>query len=706
MGRGLLEHIRHNALRGGVALSAATVLGFGTLWAASPAQAFTSQVFISNGQLTVQSAAESNWITVTPSSHPVLGPTYRVTETRAGGALTAGGSQCQAIATNVVECASAAVVSMLLAGGDGDDSLQWPTIGVRAAAVGGPGADFLEPGPGRDNLLGGDGVDTVSYRTRLTPVSLSLDNAGNDGASGELDFISSDVENLTGGQADDVLIGDAGANRLSGWGGDDRLVGGPGGDELQGAAGTDTADYSARFSPLSVTIDNVANDGEAGEQDNVEEGTEVVLGGSGADTVTGNDFQSNTLLGGPGNDKLTGGMWWEDTLDGGPGADTMSGEGRDDLVTYESRTAPVVVTLNSLANDGEAGEHDKVLPDVEQVRGGSGDDQLSGSSAANRLEGGPGNDALNGSGGNDTVSGGDGNDKVGGGGGNDVLVGGFGADAHVGGGGVDNASYADTEVPLVVSIDGAANDGAPGEGDNVKTDVETLTGGAAGDRLTGSGDAETLVGGFGNDQLFGLGGADVLTGGIGSDDLNGGAGSDTASYADHAAGVIVSLDGAANDGTGAEVDNARTDLEKVEGSVYDDLLIGGTGANTLLGSWGNDVLDGGLGPDQLYGGFGVDAVTYAARVVPIVVKLDNDANDGQAGEKDLIRTDVEEVRGGTANDKLTGSARPDRLFGGFGDDFLSGLAGNDLLDGQDGFDTVDGGADPDTCSGESLTNCP
>src|SRR6266511_5116940 len=85
-----------------------------------------------------------------------------------------------------------------------------------------------------------------------------------------------------------------------------------------------------------------------------------------------------TQLGGPGNDVLNGGRQ-TDALDGGTGADAMSGGGDPyDHVLYDSRTAPVTITLDGVADDGEAGEGDNVGADIERATGGSGDDLIVG----------------------------------------------------------------------------------------------------------------------------------------------------------------------------------------------------------------------------------------------------------------------------------------------------------------------------------------
>ena len=86
------------------------------------------------------------------------------------------------------------------------------------------------------------------------------------------------------------------------------------------------------------------------------------------------------------------------------------------------------------------------------------------------------------------------------------------------------AKLGDRVAPIAASIDGVANDGEAGEGDNIATDVESIVGGSAGDTLTGGAGNETLIGGAGNDTLSGLAGDDVLDGGAGADHLDGGAG--------------------------------------------------------------------------------------------------------------------------------------------------------------------------------------
>jgi Ca2+-binding RTX toxin-like protein len=121
------------------------------------------------------------------------------------------------------------------------------------------------------------------------------------------------------------------------------------------------------------------------------DGNDVLVTGTAADSVSGG-----------GGDDVLDGSGGGDLLDGGPGRDT---------VDYRSRTAPVVVTLDGVANDGEHAEYDNVVA-TENVLGGQGPDVLVGDAGDNVLSGGDGNDAIAGGGGNDTLIGGPGQDGI------------------------------------------------------------------------------------------------------------------------------------------------------------------------------------------------------------------------------------------------------------------------------------------------------
>jgi Ca2+-binding RTX toxin-like protein len=159
-------------------------------------------------------------------------------------------------------------------------------------------------------------------------------------------------DELVGGTAADIVTGDEGDDVLAGRGDHDVLRGGEGKDHesggwgadmlfeaaalngadfLDGGPGQDTVSYSERTAPLVVTLGGRADDGEAGELDDVTS-VERVLGGSGADLVVGT-ANREALRGRGGADELRGSVG-RDTLFGGPGGDVLKGgiDGRRDLL--------------------------------------------------------------------------------------------------------------------------------------------------------------------------------------------------------------------------------------------------------------------------------------------------------------------------------------------------------------------------------------
>jgi Ca2+-binding RTX toxin-like protein len=340
-----------------------------------------------------------------------------------------------------------------------------------------------------------------------------------------------------------------------------------------------------------------------------------------------------------------------------------------------------------------------------------------------RLDGGDGGDVLIGGGANDLLDADDGNDRlIGNGGadrllgdnGNDLLVGGPGGDVVDGGRGTDTADYSDATGPLSIDLDGNADDGQSGEGDRVEADVENVIGGPFDDRIAaisgthrfeGRGGNDILIGGRGIDRLDGGDGDDRLNGGVGSDVLIGGAGNDTVDYArqfnrvelDLRAGIATTVRGSGSRRV-RDRDNLYS-FEHARGSSHADVLRGGPGSNILVGGPGNDTLDGGPGADYLIGGGGRDRADYSRRRAPVTVTIDSQADDGARGEGDLVDPSVEDVAGGAAGDRLTGSNRRNTLAGGGGRDALIGLGGGDTLDGGAGADRLEGGDGADALIG-------
>ena len=80
---------------------------------------------------------------------------------------------------------------------------------------------------------------------------------------------------------------------------------------------------------------------------------------------------------------------------------------------------------------------------------------------------------------------------------------------------------------MTVSLDGQANDGNPGEGDQVDPSVEILQTTEYDDVITGGPGNDTIDSKDGNDTIDGAGGDDVLRAGDGDDIVHGGSGNDT-----------------------------------------------------------------------------------------------------------------------------------------------------------------------------------
>lgn len=184
--------------------------------------------------------------------------------------------------------------------------------------------------------------------------------------------------------------------------------------------------------------------------------------------------------------------------------------------------------------------------------GEAGDDSLTGAPTVSGLDGGPGNDKLTGGEGHDAIHGGDGNDELSGLGGSDELYGEAGddllsgdshkapaADVVDGGPGVDRIEqdWNDLTDSLVnLTLGGGADDGRPGEGDDVRN-VEklisfhagTFAGTAGADRIevVQSDQPSSLSGGEGDDFLKASDGADRFDGGPGADTIDGGFNNDT-----------------------------------------------------------------------------------------------------------------------------------------------------------------------------------
>ena len=146
----------------------------------------------------------------------------------------------------------------------------------------------------------------------------------------------------------------------------------------------------------------------------------------------------------------------------------------------------------------------------------------------------------------------------------------------------------------------------------------------------------------------------------------------------------------------------------VVGTPGNDKLEGTNAAEVFCGLAGNDTMRGRGGADLFVGDVGTDTVTYSERTAkqPVVVTVNNGANDGQKNEGDHVSTGIEIVLGGKGNDIFTGDGAANTFKGGLGNDTLKGAGAKDKLYGEKGKDKLDGGPSKDTCkTGETLKAC-
>jgi hypothetical protein len=139
---------------------------------------------------------------------------------------------------------------------------------------------------------------------------------------------------------------------------------------------------------------------------------------------------------------------------------------------------------------------------------------------------------------------------------------------------------------------------------------------------------------------------------------------------------------------------------KADGEGGSDTLVGGPGADGLDGGTGDDVLQGGGGTDSYTGGDGFDRIDYLDHSAPVTASFDGLANDGSAGENELLPADAEYVFGSPGADTLSAGAAGSALHGGPGTDLLLGGAGDDIIYGGKDADELRGGAGVDRMWGD------
>ncbi len=672
-------------------------------------------------------------------------------------------------------------------GADGNDSIQGDA--GADSLVGGAGTDTLSGGADDDTLSGGAGDDVYDFTRALVSDNLGSDtvteSTSSNDAQDSLDFsafgeaVTVNIANatamslaskltvsltnttgvesivgtpfadtITGNTRDNLLMGGAAGDTIDGAGGDDTLQGETGSDSLIGGTGTDTV-FQVVDANQTLTDTSLVSGADTDTLSGVEHAD--LVGGDGANTLDASGFTlgSVSLDGAGGSDTLSGGSG-NDQLIGGEGDDSLNGNGGTDTVLQITDAA-----VQDLVDTLLTGQGSDTLTSIERadLTGGDSDNFVRASAFTLGpvvISGGDGDDTLFGSAGNDTIDGGAGDDIILGLAGNDSLLGGGGDDA-IGGeafGGTVSSSGNDT-------IQG-------GDGDDV------ILGEGGNDLMQGGSGEDYLSGGEGNDTLEGDSGFDILVGDEGDDNLEGASGDDTYFYThtgteNLGSDTIAELTGSDNDAadglqfegfsSGVNVDlnstaaqavytnltitlNSNVSLEVVvggsgndtiSGNGRDNLLGGRAGNDEISGNSGSDLLNGGLGDDSLTGGTGSDTYQFyressedlGSDTLTEGTGGSNDPADkldlsdfGAAVSIDLSLTTLQAIHAnldltlnaGDAFENIVGSVGDDTITGNSRNNLLEGGAGNDSIDAGSGNDTLSGGVGNDSLDGEGGTD--
>ncbi len=419
---------------------------------------------------------------------------------------------------------------------------------------------------------------------------------------------------------------------------------------------------------------------------------------------------------------------------------TVGGEFQVNTVAQGSQALPVVTGLSDggytiawQSDDGSASgiyarrfdASGAAKVDQMEVRGTTGDDVIV---AAD------GNQSINGGGGADTMSGGLGDDTyvvdaVG-----DLVIEnpGAGTDSVL-----SSVTYALSLNVENLTLTGTLSVNATGNGL-----ANTLIGNAANNVLDGAGGADTMAGGVGNDTYVVDDGADtvtefvnegldtvqssvayvlganvenltlvgtapisgtgnaldnVLTGNGAANVLSGGAGNDT-----YVAGAGDTVTEAAGEGNDTVVTDASWTLEaNLENLVLVGVAdIDGTGnslVNSITGNQGNNILNGGTGADSMAGALGNDIYVVDNPGDVVIENLGEGTDLVQSTVSYTLSANVENLTlTGASAISGTGNALDNVLTGNSAANTLAGGDGNDILDGGTGSDTMAGGAGNDT----------
>jgi glucose/arabinose dehydrogenase len=439
-----------------------------------------------------------------------------------------------------------------------------------------------------------------------------------------------------------------------------------------------------------------------------------------------------------------------------------------------AQIAPNVGTIDSISSFGEdargnlyivdhGGEVFRLTPTgtsldgADVIAAGAGDDWAFAGSGDDRVKGEAGNDTLAGMAGDD------------------LLDGGAGDDAIDGGPGTDTVDYSGATLAVVVDLPSHIAVGAE-IGTDTLSGIENVTTGSGNDSIAGDGATNRLDGGGGADTVSyyavsagvvldlagqtGIDGVsidtllnfenangtafgDAISGTAAANVLNGLGGIDTISY--YLAAQAVTIDLPATVAVQNGVTDTILNFENANGSAFDDVIAGNSGANVLDGLGGidtlsnyassvglvidlagslvvadgvidivrnfenanatsfNDAVSGNAAANVLNGFGGIDTISYYASAGAVIINLA--AGTGVSGGVTDTLLNFENANGSANGDSVTGNASANVLNGLGGADILAGGGANDifvLAVGQAGGDSLSDFSGNGAAAGDSL----
>lgn len=485
-----------------------------------------------------------------------------------------------------------------------------------------------------------DANDRIVFNT--TTKQLFYDADGNGSGAAVL------IATLQGGSAlaaTDIVVenggggggggGTGGGQTINGTAGNDSLVGTEGPDTINGLGGNDTLDgANSPFAGTDPEIDRL-DGGTGDDRFIVDNAADVLSDAGGIDTVVAINID------------WTLGAGFEHLIFRNETEIRQTGIGND----LDNDLSGVFVLLEGRGGDdtlfGAGGADGFGRPSI--LRGGEGNDLITGQGEGDLLEGGTGNDVLTG-GDNantfvfDAAPGAANADRITNfTSGVDTIRLDGGAHANVGPSGAfaagdarfwssgtgtahdpdDRVIYNNSTGQLWYDADGngagaaaliATLQGAPAL---AASDIEVANGGssgggAGGNVINGTSANDTLSGTSGNDTINGLEGNDLFLAGStgGNDVINGGAGRDSIEFKTRATSAITVDFGSGTITGGSSGTITFSSIERVLTGNLNDVLNGDAAAQTLTGQGGSDTLWGAGGVDTLWGASGADTFVF------------------------------------------------------------------------------------------------